>query len=98
MSDPALPDLLENLTTCLTILRKMTELCQDLVTNTTTAPLQTRNLIMNVCDLVEAFRLFVTSTIDRSTPKTVEDYLAQHAESLANILSTLLKHLKVFPS
>ncbi|XP_066156044.1 FERM and PDZ domain-containing protein 4 isoform X3 [Euwallacea fornicatus] len=98
MSDPALPDLLENLTTCLTTLRKMTELCQDLVTNTTTAPLQTRNLIMNVCDLVEAFRTFVTFNIDRNSPKTVEEHLALHAEALANILSTLLKHLRVFPS
>ncbi|KAL1491758.1 hypothetical protein ABEB36_012308 [Hypothenemus hampei] len=98
MSHPSFPDLLENLKVCLTILRRLTELCQDLALNTTTAPLQTRNLIMHVYDLVEAFRVFTTSSVDRSDPKTVEEYLALHAEALANILSTLLKHLRVFPS
>lgn len=98
MSDPSIPDLLENLAICLTILRRLSELCQDLVTNTTTAPLQTRNLIVNVYDLLEAFRVFITSSIDRSSPKTVEDHLASHAETLANILSTLLRYLRVFPS
>ncbi|CAG9765036.1 unnamed protein product [Ceutorhynchus assimilis] len=98
MSDPSLPDLFEKLAICLTILKRLTELCQDLVTNTTTAPLQTRNLITNVYDLVEAFRLFIMSKIDRSSPKTVEEHLASHAETLANILSTLLRHLRVFPS
>lgn len=98
MSDPSIADLLENLAICLTILRRLSELCQDLVTNTTTAPLQTRNLIVNVYDLLEAFRVFITSSIDRSSPKTVEDHLASHAETLANILSTLLRYLRVFPS
>ncbi|ENN80544.1 hypothetical protein YQE_03038, partial [Dendroctonus ponderosae] len=98
MSEPSLPELLENLTMCLTTLKRLTELCQDLVASTTTAPLQSRNLIMNVYELVEAFRVFSTSNIDRSSPKTVQEHLALHAETLANILSTLLKHLRVFPS
>ncbi|XP_050308771.1 FERM and PDZ domain-containing protein 4 [Anthonomus grandis grandis] len=98
MSDAFLPDLFENLAVCLTILRRLTELCQDLVVYTTNAPLQSRNLILNVYDLVENFRVFVTSPIDRSSSKAVEEHLALHAETLANILSTLLRNLKGFPT
>lgn len=95
MSDPSLPDLPENLAICLTILRRLTELCQDL-TNHTTAPLQTRNLILKVHDVTAAFRHLITSNIDRSSPKTIEEHLAAQAESLANVLATLLRSLRVF--
>ncbi|XP_057666349.1 FERM and PDZ domain-containing protein 4 [Diorhabda carinulata] len=95
MSDPSLPDLPENLAICLTILRRLTELCQDL-TNHTTAPLQTRNLIMKVHDVTSAFRTLLNSDIDRSSQKTIEDHLAAQAETLANVLATLLRSLRVF--
>ncbi|CAH0552577.1 unnamed protein product [Brassicogethes aeneus] len=95
MSDPSLPDLPENLAICLTILRRLTELCQDL-TSHTTAPLQTRNLILKVHDVTAAFRHLITSNIDRSSQKSIEEHLAAQAESLANVLATLLRSLRVF--
>lgn len=95
MSDPTLPDLPENLAVCLTILRRLTELCQDL-TNFTTAPLQTRNLILKVHDVTAAFRHLITSNIDRTSQKTIEEHLAAEAECLANVLTTLLRSLRVF--
>lgn len=95
MSEPTLPDLPENLAVCLTILRRLTELCQDL-TNHTPAPLQTRNLILKVHDVTAAFRHLITSNIDRSSPATIEEHLAAQAEGLANVLATLLRSLRVF--
>lgn len=95
MSDPCLPDLPENLAICLTILRRLTELCQDMA-NHTTAPLQTRNLILKVRDVTAAFRCLITSNFDRSSQKAIEDHLAAQAESLANVLATLLRSLRVF--
>lgn len=95
MSDPSLPDLPENLAVCLTILRRLTELCLDLA-NYTTAPLQTRNLILKVHDVTAAFRHLITSDIDRSSQTAIEEHLAAEAESLANVLTTLLRSLRVF--
>ncbi|XP_072400466.1 uncharacterized protein [Diabrotica undecimpunctata] len=95
MSDPSLPDLPENLAICLTILRRLTELCQDM-TNHTTAPLQTRNLILKVHDVTAAFRTLLNSNIDRSSQRAIEDHLALQAEALANVLATLLRSLRVF--
>ncbi|KAK5650693.1 hypothetical protein RI129_001722 [Pyrocoelia pectoralis] len=95
MSDTTLPDLPENLAICLTILRRLTELCQDLA-NHTTAPLQTRNLILKVHDVTAAFQHLLTSNIDRSSQATIEEHLACEAESLANVLATLLRSLRVF--
>lgn len=95
MSDPSLPDLPENLAICLTILRKLTELCQDM-SNHTTAPLQTRNLVLKVHNVTAAFRHLITSDIDRSTQSSIEEHLATEAESLANVLTTLLRSLRVF--
>ncbi|XP_060523757.1 FERM and PDZ domain-containing protein 4 [Cylas formicarius] len=95
MSDPTLPDLPENLAICLTILRRLTELCQDL-SNHTTAPLQTRNLILKVHDVTATFRYLITANIDRSSQKSIEEHLAAQAESLANVLATLLRSLRVF--
>ncbi|XP_071050930.1 FERM and PDZ domain-containing protein 4 isoform X1 [Onthophagus taurus] len=95
MSNPNLPDLPENLAVCLTILRRLTELCQDL-SNHTTAPLQTRNLILKVHDVTSAFRHLISSNIDRSSQSKIEEHLAAEAESLANVLTTLLRSLRVF--
>lgn len=95
MSDPSLPDLPENLAICLTILRRLTELSQDL-TNHTTAPLQTRNLILKVYDVTAAFRHLINSDIDRTSQATIEEHLTQQAERLASVLATLLRSLRVF--
>lgn len=95
MSDLSLPDLPENLAICLTILRRLSELCQDLA-NHTTAPLQTRNLILKVHDVTAAFRKLITSDIDRSSQQVIEEQLAAQAEGLANVLATLLRILRVF--
>lgn len=95
MSDPSLPDLPENLAICLTILRRLTELSQDL-TNHMTAPLQTRNLILKVYDVTAAFRHLINSNIDRSSQASIEEHLTQHAERLASVLATLLRSLRVF--
>lgn len=93
MSEPSLPDLPENLAVCLTILRKLSELCQNLA-NHTTSPLQTRNLILKVHDVIAAFRHLIVS--NRSAQTTIEEHLAGEAESLANVLTTLLRSLRVF--
>ncbi|KAG5889216.1 hypothetical protein JTB14_018639 [Gonioctena quinquepunctata] len=95
MSDPSLPDLPENLAICLTILRRLTELSQDLA-NHTTAPLQTRNLVLKVYDVTATFRHLLTSNMDRSSRRAIEEHLAAQAESLANVLATLLRSLRVF--
>ncbi|KAI4458585.1 membrane associated guanylate kinase-related [Holotrichia oblita] len=95
MSDPTLPDLPENLAVCLTILRKLTDLCQNL-SNHTTSPLQTRNLVLKVHDVTAAFRHLITSNVDRSSQAKIEEHLAKEAESLANVLTTLLRSLRVF--
>lgn len=95
MSDPSLPDLPENLAICLTILRRLTELSQDL-TNYTTAPLQTRNLILKVYDVTAAFRHLINADIDRTSQATIEEHLTQQAEGLAAVLATLLRSLRVF--
>lgn len=95
MSEPTLPDLPENLAVCLTILRRLTELCQDLA-NHTTSPLQTRNLVIKVHDVTAAFRHLVAGNIDRSSPAAIEEHLAAEAESLASVLTTLLRSLRVF--
>ncbi|CAH1119218.1 unnamed protein product [Phaedon cochleariae] len=95
MSDPSLPDLPENLAICLTILRRLTELCQDLA-NHTTAPLQTRNLVAKVRDVTAAFRHLLTSEMDRTSRRAIEEHLAAQAEGLANVLATLLRSLRVF--
>ncbi|XP_017783981.1 PREDICTED: FERM and PDZ domain-containing protein 4 [Nicrophorus vespilloides] len=96
MSDqPNLPDLPEHLAICLTILRRLTELCSDLG-NHTTAPLQTRNLILKVHDVTAAFRHLINSNIDRTSSVTIEEHLAAEAETLANVLTTLLRSLRVF--
>lgn len=95
MSDPSLPDLPENLAICLTILRRLTELSQDL-TNHTTAPLQTRNLILKVYDVTAAFRHLINADIDRTSQATIEEHLTQQAEGLAAVLATLLRSLRVF--
>ncbi|KAL1375188.1 hypothetical protein pipiens_001621 [Culex pipiens pipiens] len=55
MSDANLTHLPEHLTACLSALRRITELAQDL-TRYTSAPLQTRNIVLKVHDVASSFR------------------------------------------
>lgn len=95
LSEPTLQDLPESLAVCLTILRRLPELCQDLA-NHTSSPLQTRNLVIKVHDVTLAFRHLLTTEFDRTCLASIEEHLAAEAESLANVLATLLRSLRVF--
>jgi hypothetical protein len=91
MSDNNVQNLPEHLTTCLTALRRITELGQDLV-RFTTAPLQTRNIILKIHDVSSSFREMVCVPLGPSGA----GQLALNANCLANVLATLLRSLRVF--
>lgn len=91
MSDSNAKNLPEHLTACLTALRRITELAQDLV-RFTSAPLQTRNIILKIHDVVSSFREMVCVPI--GPPGAGQ--LALNANCLANVLATLLRSLRVF--
>nr|XP_032516782.1 uncharacterized protein LOC116769710 isoform X2 [Danaus plexippus plexippus] len=100
----ALPD-------CLTPLRRLTDLAQALGKHTS-APLQTRNLILRVHDVTAAFKDLAgaemaqiihehnskdgTQGQGQDSASTLEGQLALRAECLANVLATLLRSLRVF--
>lgn len=81
----------EHLTSCLTSLRRITELAQDM-TKHTSAPLQTRNIVLKIHDVASSFRELVAV---KSMPSSAGQ-LALQAECLANVLATLLRSLRVF--
>ncbi|XP_073810969.1 uncharacterized protein [Musca autumnalis] len=90
MSDPTLSATLpEHLTSCLTAIRRITELTQDM-TRHTSAPLQTRNIVLKVHDVESSFRELVGVQMGNA------GQLALQAECLANVLATLLRSLRVF--
>jgi len=91
MSDNNAQNLPEHLTACLTALRRITELGQDLV-RFTTAPLQTRNIILKIHDVASSFREMVCVPLGSSGA----GQLALNANCLANVLATLLRSLRVF--
>lgn len=92
MSDPAMNQLPEHLTACLTALRRITELGQEL-THHTSSPLQTRNIILKIHDVATSFReLACVKVGTAATPGE----LALQAECLANVLATLLRSLRLF--
>ncbi|KPU79576.1 uncharacterized protein Dana_GF17163, isoform D [Drosophila ananassae] len=91
MSDMTLITLPEHLTSCLTAIRRITELAQDM-TRHTSAPLQTRNIVLKVHDVASSFRELVGVEIG----PVGAGQLALHAECLANVLATLLRSLRVF--
>ncbi|CAG9804042.1 unnamed protein product [Chironomus riparius] len=91
MSDNNAQNLPEHLTACLTALRRITELGQDLV-RFTTAPLQTRNIILKIHDVASSFREMVCVPLGPSGA----GQLALNANCLANVLATLLRSLRVF--
>ncbi|XP_061395069.1 uncharacterized protein LOC133330674 [Musca vetustissima] len=90
MSDSTLSTTLpEHLTSCLTAIRRITELTQDM-TRHTSAPLQTRNIVLKVHDVESSFRELVGVQMGNA------GQLALQAECLANVLATLLRSLRVF--
>ncbi|XP_017844865.1 uncharacterized protein LOC108601477 [Drosophila busckii] len=91
MSDMTLITLPDHLTSCLTAIRRITELAQDM-TRHTSAPLQTRNIVLKVHDVASSFRELVGVEIG----PIGAGQLALHAECLANVLATLLRSLRVF--
>uniref|UniRef100_A0A1B0ATT6 Uncharacterized protein n=1 Tax=Glossina palpalis gambiensis TaxID=67801 RepID=A0A1B0ATT6_9MUSC len=91
MSDMTLLTLPEHLTSCLTAIRRITELTQDM-TRHTSAPLQTRNIVLKVHDVASSFRELVGVQIG----PLGAGQLALQAECLANVLATLLRSLRVF--
>lgn len=93
MSDPHLKNLPEHLTTCLTALRRITELAQELTIHTS-SPLQTRNIILKIHDVASSFRELACVKVGHNT--SVSGELALHAECLANVLATLLRSLRLF--
>lgn len=91
MSDNAARNLPEHLTACLTALRRITELAQDLVRHTS-APLQTRNIVLKIHDVASSFREMVGVPVGQPGA----GQLALNANCLANVLATLLRSLRVF--
>ncbi|XP_053955314.1 uncharacterized protein LOC128861298 [Anastrepha ludens] len=91
MSDMTLSTLPEHLTSCLTAIRRITELTQDM-TRHTSSPLQTRNIVLKVHDVASSFRELVGVQIG----PLGAGQLALQAECLANVLATLLRSLRVF--
>lgn len=91
MSNSSGAQLPEHLTSCLTALRRITELAQDM-TKHTSAPLQTRNIVLKVHDVASSFR----ELAGVQTGPFGAGPLALQAECLANVLATLLRSLRVF--
>lgn len=91
MSNPTTSSLPEHLTSCLAALRRITELSQDM-TKHTTAPLQTRNIVLKIHDVASSFR----EMAGVQTGPCGAGPLALQAECLANVLATLLRSLRVF--
>ncbi|CAB3254278.1 unnamed protein product [Arctia plantaginis] len=107
---PAPPSAPAALADCLTPLRRLADLAQALGRHTS-APLQTRNLVLRVHDVTAAFKELAgaemaqiihenntkkTHNQGQDTSSTLEGQLALRAECLANVLATLLRSLRVF--
>lgn len=76
-------ELAESCSICLQHLRRLSERCSEMAAHTG-APLHTRNIILRVHDVASACR----EVLRRPT--------AQQSEHLANVLTSLLRSLKVF--
>lgn len=81
----------ENLSACLTALRRITELAQDMAKHTS-SPLQTRNIVLKIHDVASGFR----ELSGVQTGPLGAGALALQAECLTNVLTTLLRSLRVF--
>lgn len=89
MDPNAIVDFRSNLTACVRHLATLNDLCRRLVTHTA-SPLQTRNLINKVLDVINSFHECI------STSNTETETVTKHAENLANVLATLLRSLRIF--
>ncbi|XP_023725676.1 uncharacterized protein LOC111867727 isoform X2 [Cryptotermes secundus] len=85
-------ELSSNLASCLQLLHRLTDLAADMTAHTT-APLQTRNLVLKVRDVACVFRETLACALDLDVQEGV---LLQRAEGLASVLATLLRSLRVF--
>jgi hypothetical protein len=85
-------ELPSNVASCLQLLHRLTELAADMTAHTT-APLQTRNLVLKVQDVACVFRKTLACALDLDIQEGV---LLQRAEGLASVLATLLRSLRVF--
>lgn len=81
----------EHLSACLTALRRITELAAAM-TKHTSSPLQTRNIVLKVHDVASSFRELANVQIGPLGAGAQ----ALQAECLQNVLSTLLRALRVF--
>lgn len=81
----------EHLSACLTALRRITELAQDM-TRHTSSPLQTRNIVLKVHDVASSFRELANVQIGPIGAGSQ----ALQAECLSNVLATLIRSLRVF--
>lgn len=91
LSDASAKNLPEHLTACLTSLRRITELAQNLI-RFTSAPFQTRNIILKIHDVAASFKEMVKVPVG----PLGAGQLALTANCLANVLATLLRSLRVF--
>ncbi|XP_050521088.1 FERM and PDZ domain-containing protein 4 isoform X2 [Daktulosphaira vitifoliae] len=87
--NPKSPEFQTNLSQCVTQLRRMTVLSGNM-TKHTSSPLQTRNLILKVTDVLHTFHGLLVDT------DVCTETLTKHAEGLANVLAKLLRSLRVF--
>lgn len=91
MSSTTPTSLPEHLSACLTALRRITELAQDM-TKHTSSPLQTRNIVLKIHDVASSFR----ELANVQTGPIGAGAQALQAECLSNMLSTLIRSLRVF--
>lgn len=91
MSNTTPASLPEHLSTSLTALRRITELAQDM-TKHTSSPLQTRNIVLKVHDVASSFRELANVQIGPLGAGAQ----ALQAECLSNVLTTLIRSLRVF--
>jgi len=87
--NPKSPEFQTNLSQCVTQLRRMTVLSGNM-TRHTSSPLQTRNLVLKVADVLRTFHGLLVDT------DVCTETLTRHAEGLANVLAKLLRSLRVF--
>jgi len=82
-------DFCVHLGSCVKQLTTLTNLSRRLIIHTA-SPLQTRNLILKVLDVINLFNECITTT-------TIEtETITKHAEKLASVLATLLRSLRIF--
>lgn len=91
MSNTAPTSLPEHLKSCLTALRRITELAQNMTIHTS-SPLQTRNIVLKVYDVVSSFRELAHIQIGPLGAGAQ----ALQGECLSNVLATLIRSLRVF--